>query len=108
MVSVSFFYSIGSRYSYLASTQIDALQRDCGCAVQWIPLNSVALMAERGMSPFGEDPVSGQYVWTYREADAIRWARFYGAPYIEPRGRVEFEPQLVALAAVAANRVGHV
>ena len=45
MLSVSFFYSIGSRYSYLASTQIDDLQRNCGCEIQWIPLNSVALMA---------------------------------------------------------------
>lgn len=98
---VRFFHAIGSRYSYLASTQVAALERDTGCAVEWIPINSTALLARRGASPFAGDPVSGQYDWAYREEDARRWAAYYGVPFHEPRGRVAFDPQFVALAAVA-------
>jgi 2-hydroxychromene-2-carboxylate isomerase len=106
MTTVHFFYSIGSRYSYLASTQIAALERDTGCVVEWHPLNSVALIARRDHDPFEGDPVSGQYDWTYRERDAVRWAALYGVPFLEPRGRVEFDSGLVALAALAGKRLG--
>lgn len=37
---VDFYYSIGSRYSYLASTQIAALEKETGCRVAWYPVNS--------------------------------------------------------------------
>ena len=103
---VRFYYSIGSRYSYLASSQIQDLERATGCEVEWLPLNSVALIARYGRSPFQGEPVSGQYDWAYRSLDATRWARLYGIPFLEPRGRVEFDPQVIAVAAVAANRVG--
>ena len=108
MLTVHFYYSIGSRYSYLASTQIAALERDAGCTVQWHPLNSVALIARRDRDPFEGAPVSGQYDWNYRERDAARWAALYGVPFLEPRGRVEFDPGVVALAAVAGKRLGQV
>ena len=107
-MTVHFYYSIGSRYSYLASTQIAALERDAACRIEWHPLNSVALIARRERDPFAGDPVSGQYDWTYRERDAARWAALYGVPFLEPRGRVEFDPGLVALAAVAGKRLGQV
>lgn len=103
---VQFFHGIGSRYSYLASTQVAALERDTGCTVEWIPINSTLLLARRGASPFVGDPVSGQYDWAYREEDGKRWAAYYGVPFHEPRGRVTFDPQLVALAAVAGARLG--
>ena len=105
---VHFYYSIGSRYSYLASTQIEALERDAECTVEWRPLNSVALIARRDRDPFEGAPVSGQYDWTYRERDAARWAALYGVPFLEPRGRIEFDPGMVALAAIAGKRLGQV
>src|SRR6476660_1441910 len=77
-VTVDFYYSIGSRYSYLAASQIDALERDTGCHVEWHPLNSHALITGSGRNPFDGAPVSGQYDWSYRERDARRWAAFYG------------------------------
>jgi 2-hydroxychromene-2-carboxylate isomerase len=89
--NIDFYYSIGSRYSYLASTQIDALKKETGCHVEWHPVNSVRLIAQRESSPFKGKPVSGQYEWTYRELDTKRWAKFYGVPYLEPRGRVHFD-----------------
>jgi 2-hydroxychromene-2-carboxylate isomerase len=108
ILNIDFYYSIGSRYSYLASTQIDALKKATGCQVTWQPINSVRLIAQRDRSPFEGKPVSGQYEWTYRELDAKRWAKLYGVPYLEPRGRVNFDSELLAQACIAAKRFGKV
>ena len=83
---VMFYYSIGSRYSYLASTQIESLEADTDCIVRWRPLWSADLMRLRGANPFAGEPISGQYDWTYRQQDAEAWAEYYGVPYREPAG----------------------
>jgi 2-hydroxychromene-2-carboxylate isomerase len=105
---VHFYYSVGSRYSYLASTQLDALERQTGCEVLWHPLYSVDLYRLRGANPFEGEPISGQYDWDWRRKDAERWAAYYGVPYKEPRGAVEFDPRLLARACVAAGMLGAV
>ncbi len=107
-MKIDFYYSIGSRYSYLAATQIDALQQETGCEVKWHPVNSVRLIVQGERNPFAGKPISGQYEWTYRELDAQRWAKLYGVPYLEPRGRVDFDSELLALACTAAKRLGKV
>ena len=66
------------------------------------------LISQRERSPFEGEPVSGQYEWNYRELDAKRWAKLYGVSYLEPRGRVYFEPELLAQACTAAKRLGKV
>lgn len=104
--TIDFYYSIGSRYSYLASTQIESLERELNCEFIWYAINSVRLITQRGNSPFEGQPVSGQYKWTYRELDAKRWANYYGVPYREPRGRVNFDSELLALACTAAKHFG--
>jgi 2-hydroxychromene-2-carboxylate isomerase len=101
--TVRFYYSVGSRYSYLASTQMAKLERETGCQIVWCPHYSVDLYALRGASPFEGRPVSGQYDWDYRRLDAERWAEYYGVPYEEPRGAVNFDPRLLARACVAAD-----
>lgn len=106
--TVRFYYSIGSRYSYLASTQIGRLERETGCEIVWRPLYSVDLYRLRGISPFEGEPVSGQYDWDYRRQDAERWAGYYGVPYEEPRGVVDFDPRLLARACAAADALGAV
>jgi 2-hydroxychromene-2-carboxylate isomerase len=108
MKTVDFYYSIGSRYSYLAATQINALQQATSCQVQWHPVNSVRLISQLERSPFEGKPVSTQYEWTYRELDAQRWANLYGVPYLEPRGRVDFDSELLAQSCTAAKRLGKV
>jgi 2-hydroxychromene-2-carboxylate isomerase len=105
--AVEFFYGIGSRYSYLASTQLDRLAAETGCHVRWRPLFSGDLFAARGRDPFAGEPVSGQYDRAYRRRDAERWAAYYGVPYREPEG-VAFDPRRLALAATAAHRLGAV
>jgi 2-hydroxychromene-2-carboxylate isomerase len=79
--TVRSYYAVGSRYSYLASTQMATLERQTGCEVVWRPLHSADLYALRGASPFEGRPVSGQYDWDYRRLDAERWADYYGVPY---------------------------
>ena len=105
--AVDFFYGIGSRYSYLASTQLAQLAAETGCRLRWRPLFSGDLFAARGRNPFAGEPPSGQYDWAYRRRDAERWAAYYGVPYREPDD-VAFDPRRLALACTAAARLGAV
>ena len=74
---VDFYFALNSRYSYLASTQIAALEEECGAEVRWRPLDFDLLMVARKWDPFSGAPTSGQYDITYRRKDAMRWAAFY-------------------------------
>jgi 2-hydroxychromene-2-carboxylate isomerase len=101
MRTIDFYYGIGSRYSYLAQSQIAALERDFGVAVRWFPLHSAELMRAAGRTPFEGPAASTQYEPAYRSIDAARWARLYGIPYSEPDwATIDF--RRVNLAAVAA------
>ncbi len=106
-LTVDFYYGLGSRYSYLASSQLDRIATETGCRFEWHPLKSGALQKLRGGSPFHGAPVSGQYEWPYRQRDAEAWAAYYGVPYREP---VDFrvDPAYLAVAASAAKRLGAV
>jgi 2-hydroxychromene-2-carboxylate isomerase len=106
--AVDFYYGLGSRYSYLAATQIAALERDYGAEVAWHPLTSGALMDLRRQNPFHGAAASGQYDWGYRQRDAEDWAALYGVPFLEPVGRLTFDRDLPALACLAAKRMGEV
>ncbi len=103
---VRFYFSVGSRYSYLASTQMDTLERETGYEVEWYPLYSVDLYRLRGANPFAGEPLSGQYDWDWRRRDAERWAGYYGVPFREPRVTVDFDPRFLARACTAARSLG--
>jgi 2-hydroxychromene-2-carboxylate isomerase len=105
VTNVDFYYSIGSRYSYLAATQIAALKTATACHIEWYPIDSKQLIAKRETSPFDG---TGQYAWDYRELDASRWANYYGVKYHEPRGRVTFDSALLARACIAAKQFGKI
>lgn len=104
---VEFYYSVGSRYSYLASTQIASLERDTNARVEWIPVSSVSVMAASGYKPFDGSQPSGQYDFKFRRADAEAWAAYYGVPYREPADPLGL-PNECALATCAALRMGAV
>lgn len=91
--SVAFYYGLGSRYSYLAATQLNQLTKDTGAEFEWRPLTSSALKVSNENPPFIWDSntqdwsgakVSGQYREAYRQTDLSRWAKFYGVPYQNP------------------------
>lgn len=107
---VDLFYGAGSRYSYLASTQLPSIERRTGCSFRWRPLFSADLMALRGVSPFLGAPNSGQYDWAYRRRDAEEWADFYGVAFREPPDELKVAEvgRRLALACTAAAELGAV
>lgn len=104
---VDFYYAIGSRYCYLAQSQVARLEAIGRVKVCWRPLLSEALMRARGLTPFQDKAVSVQYLPEYRSEDASRWAAFYNIPYREPDWKV-IDWRRVNMAAVAAARLGEV
>ena len=106
--AVDFYFGPGSRYSYLASTQLGRIERETGCRFRWLPLQSGLLISagHNGKDPFKDE--SGQYDWDYRKQDAAAWARHYGVEYLEPVGRLDFDSLLAALACLAGERQGAV
>jgi 2-hydroxychromene-2-carboxylate isomerase len=102
---VRFYFGLGSRYSYLAATQLERLAADTGAVIIWCPLYSADLFAARGADPFLGPPVSGQYDWAWRRADAAAWADYYGVPFREP-GDLRCDYRRLALACTAAARLG--
>ncbi len=102
---LTFYFSTGSRYSYLATSQIPLLERRFGVEFRWVPVNGKRIRALRGADPFAGVPVSGQYDWGYRERDAKAWAEFYGIAFAEPED-VEFDVELLLRAVIAAGDRG--
>jgi len=102
---VEFFFSPASRYSYLAASQLAALEAETGCRVEWRPVNGPDIRALRGRAPFVGAPVSGQCEWAYRRRDAERWARHYGIPFRDPPAH-EFDSRFLVSAATVAKRLG--
>src|SRR5918996_5126174 len=101
--TVDFYLGLGSRYSYLAASQVDRIEKTYNCRFVWKPIASGALMARRGGNPFRGEPLSGQYDWGYREYDAKCWASYYGIPFREP---VAFRTDPATRVASRARRSG--
>lgn len=102
MSVVDAYLGLGSRYSYLASTQLDRIAAETGAWFNWLPIASPDLFRP-ARNPFEGEPVSGQYEWFYRKQDAEAWADYYGVPFREPMGRLSIDPRLLARAALAAG-----
>jgi len=105
MSQIDVYFGLGSRYSYLAYTQLARIERAHGCRFELQPISSIELMQLRGRSPFQGAPLSGQYEPQYRQRDAEAWAEYYGVPFIEPRSPPE-DHRLMARACWAAHRQG--
>lgn len=105
MTEVDFFFGLGSRYSYLAATQMPALARETGATFAWRPLYSRLLITRAGPDPFAAEGRRGQYDPAYRTRDAERWARHYGVPYRDPDWAA-IDWRRLAFACVAAELLG--
>jgi len=99
---VDAYLGLGSRYSYLASTQLERIAADTGVTFNWIPIVS-SEMFPPGRGPFDGKPISQVYDVRYREADARAWAEYYVVPFREPTGRLSFDPALLVRAALAVG-----
>jgi 2-hydroxychromene-2-carboxylate isomerase len=105
MQEVEFFFGLGSRYSYLAFTQVGRIETSCSCTFKLQPIGSGDLLKLRGASPFQGAPLSGQYEWEYRRRDAEAWAEYYRVPFIEPKPLPQ-DHRLMARACHAADLQG--
>lgn len=105
MTVVDFYLGLGSRYSYLAASQVDRLEARYGCRFIWKPIASGSLIDRRGDNPFRREDGVGQYDRAYREYDAEAWAAHYGIPFREPTP-FKVEADVPALACLAAERQG--
>ena len=105
MEEIEFFFGLGSRYSYLAFSQISRIEASLSCVFSLRPVSSVELMGLRGASPFRGAPLSGQYQWDYRRRDAEAWAGYYRVPFVEPK-RLPEDHRLLARACCAAEVQG--
>lgn len=99
---VDVYLGLGSRYSYLASTQFDYVAAETGATFRWIPVASADLW-EGGRNPFKGKASSPIYDWPYRHDDAKAWADYYGVPFREPMYRLGFDSRLLVRAALAAG-----
>ena len=102
---IDFYLGLGSRYLYLAASQVDRLSAQHGCRFVWKPIASGALIDRRGDNPFRAETGAGQYDSSYREYDAKAWAAHYGIPFREPAA-FEVDASVPALACLAADRQG--
>lgn len=101
--AVDVYLGLGSRYSYLASTQFDYVAIETGARFRWIPITTADLF-EAPRNPFGKQPApSPTFDWPYRHDDAVAWANFYGVPFREPMYRLSYDPRLLVRAALAAG-----
>ncbi len=105
---VDFYYAIGSRYCYLAQSQVARFEAIGACRHSLATASLGRFDARARLTPFkDQDPVSVQYLPEYRSEDAARWAGHSGIPYREPGWKV-IDWRRVNMAAVAAARVGDV
>ena len=100
-----FYLGLGSRYSYLAATQMDKLAEELECEFEWLPVSTSDLIHRfnKGSSPFVGAPPSGQYDFNFRQADAEAWADYYGVPYREPTPPRSCPPEFAKVCWIAAD-----
>lgn len=78
--TLEFFFDFGSSYSYLASTQVEAIAQRTGAKLLWRPfvLGAVFKATQNG-GPQAQ-PLRLQYIMK----DCADWSAFYGVPFVLP------------------------
>lgn len=97
-MDVDFFFGPGSRYSYLAATQMERVAAETGARFRWRAVLSADLTAATGGIP--RSPQDGEW----RTTDVERWARRYGVPFRNVLDEVDW--RRLALACCAAQVMG--
>ena len=80
MVTVDFWYSIGSTYSYLSVMRLPDLAEAAGVRFRWRPFDVRHIMVEQDNIPFRDKPVKAAYMWR----DIERRAENYGLQPVVP------------------------
>jgi 2-hydroxychromene-2-carboxylate isomerase len=102
--TITFFYDFSSPFSYLASTQIEAVAARHGAIIQWHPMLLGGLFRAQG-TPLVP-------IHTYSEAkrkhirdDLNRWAHYYDQPFHWPSRFPMMTVTALRLALLAGDRI---
>jgi 2-hydroxychromene-2-carboxylate isomerase len=96
MATLEFFYDFTSPYSYLASTQVEAVAARAGGALRWRPFLLGGVFKATGNRAPIETVAKGRHMWI----DLERWARRLQVPIRRPRTFPV--PTILALRAALA------
>ena len=83
--AVTFYYDVVCPYAYLASTQIEAMARDTGAQIEWVPVLLGGIFRAIGQAdvPAAAMPAAKQHL---NLLDMKRYAAYYGVPLqLHPR-----------------------
>lgn len=78
---ITLFFDFSSPYSYLASTQIEALAARHDRGIEWVPMLLGPVFAATGSRPLVQQPLKAEYSLR----DLQRSARYFGVPYHQPQ-----------------------
>lgn len=78
---VEFFFDVGSPYTYLASTQIEALEKRVNRPFRWRPFLLGAVFKAVG---YGGPAANGPVKMQHMAIDVLRWAELYRVPMAMP------------------------
>lgn len=96
-MEVTFYFGPGSRYSYLAATQIERVAEETGARFVWRAVLSGDLTARTGgVARSPQDP-------EWRTTDVTRWAGRYGVPFRDVTGEVDWRGMALGCAAAQAQ-----
>ena len=102
MRKLEFFWDVGSPYTYLASTQMNALRQRTGAEVEFRPLLLGGVFKAAGNQLPATVPNKAQYMLK----DLARWRDYYGVPFKldAPFPLVTLLPMRTAIAAAARGK----
>ena len=78
---ITLFFDFSSPYSYLASTQIEAIAARHDRGIEWVPILLGPVFAATGSRPLVQQPLKAEYSLR----DLQRSARYFGVPYQQPQ-----------------------
>ena len=99
--TIEFFWDVVSPYTYLASTRIDRVGRECGVPVRWRPFLLGGVFRQTGNRPPAEVPAKFAYILD----DLKTWASYYKVSFRFPES-FPLNSLMPMRAAVFADRSG--
>jgi 2-hydroxychromene-2-carboxylate isomerase len=92
--TISFWFTMGSTYTYLTVMRLPELEEATGIPFRWRPFHLLTILQEMNHVPFADKPAKSAYMWR----DIARRAQMYGIP-------VRVPAPYPAKRSIAANQV---
>jgi 2-hydroxychromene-2-carboxylate isomerase len=98
--ALDFFFFIGSTYTYLAVSRIEAAAARAGVPVRWRPFSVRTIMREQSNNPFAGKPAKMGYMWRDLERRAGRHSIEFRSIPPYPVDPDELANRVAALASI--------